>query len=61
MSTRFLIPSALLAASPCVQDQLAADRHTIDSGSGVHLELGIEAMLEIGSKGEQIRHRAYWR
>lgn len=27
--------------------------------AGVHLELGIEAMLEIGSKGEQIRHFTY--
>jgi hypothetical protein len=26
----------------------------------LHLQIGIEAMTEIGSKGEKIKHFTYW-
>ena len=36
-----------------------ADRETTINWAPIHLELGLEAMTEIGSKGEQIRHFRY--
>ncbi len=36
-----------------------ADRKTTDKWAPIHLELGVEAMTEIGSQGEQIRHFRY--
>jgi len=36
-----------------------ADKKTSNKWSPIHLELGVEAMTEIGSKGEQIRHFRY--
>lgn len=35
------------------------DRKTTDKWAPIHLELGVEAMTDIGSKGEQIRHFRY--
>lgn len=36
-----------------------ADRRTTNKWAPIHLELGVEAMTEIGSKGEQIKHFRY--
>ncbi len=36
-----------------------ADRKTTNKWSPIHLDLGLEAMTDIGSKGEQIRHFRY--
>lgn len=36
-----------------------SDRYVTDRWSDVHLEIGIEAMTEIGIRGEQIRHFVY--
>ena len=35
------------------------DRKTTNEWAPIHLELGVEAITEIGSKGEQIRHFRY--
>jgi len=35
------------------------DKKTTDKWSPIHLELGVEAMSQIGSKGEQIKHFRY--
>jgi len=36
-----------------------ADVKTTNKWAPIHLELGVEAMTEIGGKGEQIRHFRY--
>ena len=36
-----------------------ADKKTSSKWAPIHLELGVEAMTEIGSKGEQIKHFRY--
>lgn len=36
-----------------------SDRSVTETWAGVHLQLGIESMLEIGKKGEAIRHFHY--
>ena len=33
-----------------------SDKHVTENWVDLHLDIGIEAMTEIGSKGEQIRH-----
>jgi len=37
----------------------ASDRQVTENWSGIHLDIGIEAMTEIGASGEQIRHFRY--
>jgi AMP nucleosidase len=36
-----------------------SDRHVTQKFASIHLELGIEAMTELGQKGEQIKHFTY--
>ena len=37
----------------------ASDKKVTDGFVDLHLEIGIKAMTEIGSKGEQIKHFTY--
>lgn len=38
----------------------ASDREVTQNWAEIHLEIGIEAMTEIGQRGEQIKHFTYW-
>src|SRR5690606_9767215 len=37
----------------------SSDKHVTDKFVDLHLEIGINAMLEIGEKGEMIKHFSY--
>ena len=37
----------------------ASDKYVTSNWADLHLEIGIEAMTDIGDRGEQIRHFRY--
>ena len=55
-SASFSSPSSSSVSSPSSSE--ASDREVTQRWAGHHLQIGIESMLEIGHRGEEIRSRA---